>query len=48
MLGQLEFLGLKDKVALFEGEVSLEPTGNKINWTRKTLDANKKVVANPC
>ena len=48
MLDQLEILGLKDKVALFEGEMEMGLNGNKINWTRKTLDTNKKVVTNPC
>lgn len=49
MLLEIEKLGLKDKVGLFEGDVQTLPNGTKkINWSRKTLDPNNNLIPNPC
>jgi hypothetical protein len=48
MLAQLKFLGLENKVALFEGNVEPNGIGNTINWTRKTLDNNNQLIETQC
>jgi hypothetical protein len=49
MLSEIDKLGITDKVGLFQGNVQTLPNGTKkINWTRKTLDANNNLIPTPC
>ena len=47
-LNLIKKVGLENKVGLFEGTVTPSQTGNKLNWSRKSLDNNNNIVTNPC
>jgi hypothetical protein len=51
MLNLLDNLGLSNNIALFEGAVTPNPTGNVLNWTQKVKSNDKrnpKPILNPC
>ncbi len=49
LLKLLKDKGFGDKVALFEEEVEQEPGQlPKINWIKKTLNANNTLQEEPC